>query len=144
MRFASARPRGPIRRWCAAMCSTLAACHRPRDVYASTPSSSASLRWTLPNYSLPERANAQLWAERTPAHFSFHVKAHALMTGQPTEVARLPKGLVDALPGAVASKTKLYAKDLPGELSDAIWAHFIGALEPLHETGRLGGILLQY
>src|SRR6266550_7022428 len=41
-------------------------------------------------YSLPEPAIAALWAARTPDDFVFHVKAHALMTGQPTEVARLP------------------------------------------------------
>ena len=95
-------------------------------------------------YSLPDRATAERWAERTPAHFSFHVKAHALMTGQPTEVARLPAGLVEELPAAIAAKKKIYAKDLPPELDDAVWAYFIDALAPLHETGKLGGILLQY
>ena len=95
-------------------------------------------------YSLPDRATAELWAERTPAHFSFHVKAHALMTGQPTEVARLPAGLVVELPAAIAAKKKIYAKDLPPELDEAVWAYFIDALAPLHETGKLGGILLQF
>ena len=95
-------------------------------------------------YSLPDRANTELWAERTPADFSFHVKAHALMTGQPTEVARLPEGLVDALPKDVASKRKIYAKDLPREIDDAVWTYFIDSLLPLHELGKLGGILLQY
>ena len=95
-------------------------------------------------YSLPERANAHLWAERTPAHFSFHVKAHALMTGQPTEVARLPEDFVELLPKAVAAKKKIYAKDLPLDLYDAVWTHFIDALSPLHDAGKLGGILLQY
>jgi uncharacterized protein YecE (DUF72 family) len=95
-------------------------------------------------YSLPDRANAVLWAERTPAHFSFHLKAHALMTGQPTEVARLPEGLIEALPRALAGKPRIYAKDLPDELTDAIWAHFLDAVAPLEESGRLGGILLQY
>ncbi|MEP7002844.1 MAG: DUF72 domain-containing protein [bacterium] len=95
-------------------------------------------------YSLPVRATAQLWAERTPEHFSFHVKAHALMTGQPTEVARLPKGLVEVLPADVAAKKKIYAKDLPSDLNDELWARFIDALSPLAEVGKLGGILLQY
>lgn len=95
-------------------------------------------------YSLPDPGNARLWAERTPAHFSFHVKAHALMTGQPTEVARLPEGLVHELPANVASMKKMYAKDLPRELDDAVWSYFVDALGPLHEAGKLGGILLQY
>jgi uncharacterized protein YecE (DUF72 family) len=95
-------------------------------------------------YSLPDRGNAELWAERTPPHFSFHVKAHALMTGQPTEVARLPEGLVELLPKDVASKKKIYAKDLPSELLGAVWTYFIDSLAPLYEQGKLGGILLQY
>ena len=95
-------------------------------------------------YSLPERSTAQLWADRTPAHFSFHVKAHALLTGQPTEVSRLPVGLVEALPRGLAAKSRVYAKDLPLELVDAVWEHFVDALLPLEESGKLGGILLQY
>ena len=95
-------------------------------------------------YALPERATAHLWAERTPATFSFHVKAHALMTGQPTEVARLPNEIVELLPAAVARKDRIYAKDLPVEAADAVWARFIDALSPLVEAGKLGGILLQY
>jgi len=95
-------------------------------------------------YSLPERAIASLWAARTPDDFVFHVKAHALMTGQPTEVARLPEPLIDALPAALAEKSRIYAKDLPLELYDAVWDHFLDALEPLRAAGKLGGILLQY
>ena len=95
-------------------------------------------------YSLPERAIARLWADRTPPDFSFHLKAHALMTGQPTEVSRLPEPLIDALPSALAQKPRIYAKDLPLELMDAVWAHFIDALAPLEEAGKLGGILLQF
>jgi uncharacterized protein YecE (DUF72 family) len=95
-------------------------------------------------YSLPERAIATLWAERTPEDFVFHVKAHALMTGQPTEVARLPEPLVAALPAALARKPRIYAKDLPLELYDAVWTYFLDALEPLRQSGKLGGVLLQY
>ena len=95
-------------------------------------------------YSLPERAIATLWAERTPDHFVFHVKAHALMTGQPTEVARLPEPIIDALPAALADKARIYAKDLPLELYDVVWSYFLDALEPLRAAGKLGGVLLQY
>ena len=95
-------------------------------------------------YSLPERAIAALWAERTPDDFVFHVKAHALMTGQPTEVARLPEPLIDALPAALADKARIYAKDLPLELYDLVWTYFLDALEPLRASGKLGGVLLQY
>src|SRR5689334_11671398 len=76
-------------------------------------------------YSLPERAIATLWAERTPDDFVFHVKAHALMTGQPTEVARLPEPIIDALPATLAEKARIYAKDLPLELYDLVWTYFL-------------------
>ncbi len=95
-------------------------------------------------YSLPERATAELWAARTPEGFAFHVKAHALMTGQPTEVARLPKDLVEVLPPGLATKARIYAKDLPAEIDLAIWEHFVTALSPLSDSGKLGGILLQF
>ncbi len=51
-------------------------------------------------YALPRKEQARLWAERTPDDFVFDVKAHALMTGQPSEVKRLPKGLREELPEA--------------------------------------------
>jgi uncharacterized protein YecE (DUF72 family) len=82
--------------------------------------------------------------ERTPPDFTFDVKAHALMTGQPTETRRLPKDFREALPGPLAEKSRLYAKDLPDALRDQVWSWFIEGLEPLKEAGQLGSILLQY
>jgi len=95
-------------------------------------------------YSLPSRRTAELWVERTPPDFTFDIKAHALMTGQPTETKRLPKDLREALPAEVAEKTRIYAKDLPDDLKDDVWAWFADGLAPLAEAGQLGSILLQY
>jgi uncharacterized protein YecE (DUF72 family) len=95
-------------------------------------------------YALPARKNAELWARRTPAHFSFDIKAHALMTGQPSEVKRLPADIRKALPAALAQKARIYGKDLPAELNDRVWAHFRDAVEPLRATGKLGAVMLQY
>ena len=95
-------------------------------------------------YALPQRRMSELWVERTPPDFTFDVKAHALMTGQPTEVRRLPKSLREALPGDLAAKTRIYAKDLPKELLDEIWTMFLDGLEPLRQAGQLGSVLLQY
>src|SRR4029453_11465104 len=58
--------------------------------------------------------------------------------------ARLPQPIIDALPRALADKPRIYAKDLPLELYDAIWTYFLDALEPLRAAGKLGGVLLQY
>src|SRR5688500_10741238 len=76
-------------------------------------------------YSLPVRRTSELWRERTPPDFVFDVKAHALMTGQPTETKRLPRVLRDELPEELKSKARLYARDLPEELRDAVWAMFM-------------------
>lgn len=95
-------------------------------------------------YALPSRRSAALWAERTPDSFTFDVKANALMTGHPSEVRRLPKELRDALPAKLRERPRLYAKDLPAELYDAVWTTFLDALAPLHAAGKLGAVLLQY
>jgi uncharacterized protein YecE (DUF72 family) len=95
-------------------------------------------------YALPSRRTAELWVERTPPDFVFDIKAHALMTGQPTETKRLPKDLRSVLPEDVAAKARIYAKDLPDALRDDVWAWFADGLEPLREAGQLGSILLQY
>jgi uncharacterized protein YecE (DUF72 family) len=95
-------------------------------------------------YAIPARRMAELWCERTPDGFIFDVKAHALMTGQPSEVNRLPKELRAALPSVLAKKLRIYASELPDELRDTVWASFLDALTPLRENGRMGAILLQY
>lgn len=95
-------------------------------------------------YALPVRRTAALWVERTPDGFTFDIKAHALMTGQPSEVSRLPKELRSALPASLANKSRVYASELPAEIRDAVWAAFLDALVPLRDAKRLGAILLQY
>jgi uncharacterized protein YecE (DUF72 family) len=95
-------------------------------------------------YGLPVRRNAELWANRTPDGFRFDIKAYALMTGHPTEVARLPRTLRDALPPTVASQKRVYARDLPPDIYDEVWSLFRDALEPLVAANKLGSVLLQY
>ena len=95
-------------------------------------------------YALPNARTAELWRDRTPPDFVFDVKAHALMTGQPTETKRLPKSIREALPLELADKPRLYAKDLPVELREAVFTMFMEGLEPLRAAGQLGSILLQY
>jgi uncharacterized protein YecE (DUF72 family) len=95
-------------------------------------------------YALPARRMADLWVERTPDDFTFNLKAHALMTGQPTETSRLPREIREALPRALRDKRRIYSKDLPTELLDAVWRIYREALEPLRTAGKLGAILMQY
>ena len=95
-------------------------------------------------YAIPARRTAELWVERTPANFVFDLKAHALMTGQPSEPSRLPKALRDALPDEIRAKRRVYASELPAEVHDAVWSEFVSSLTPLAASGKLGAIILQY
>ena len=67
-----------------------------------------------PFYALPDPDVTRRWAERTPAHFTFHAKASAAMTFH------------------------------EGEPTDQAFAEFRCALEPLELSGKLRGVLLQY
>jgi uncharacterized protein YecE (DUF72 family) len=95
-------------------------------------------------YALPSARVATAWVDRTPPDFMFDAKAHALMTGQPTETKRLPKDLRAALPDELAGKSRIYARDLPSELRDEVWRLYLAGLEPLRAGGQLGSVLLQY
>jgi uncharacterized protein YecE (DUF72 family) len=95
-------------------------------------------------YALPTRRMGEAWLERTPPDFTFDIKAHALMTGQPSEVKRLPKEIREELPAELLDRKRIYGKDLPSEVYDAIWAAFLDGLKPLHSAGKLGAVFLQY
>jgi uncharacterized protein YecE (DUF72 family) len=95
-------------------------------------------------YALPSKRTAETWVERTPDDFVFDVKAHALMTGQPTEVARLPKAVKEELPSELKEKKRIYRKDMPGELLDLVYEQFREALEPLIKAKKLGAVFVQF
>jgi len=95
-------------------------------------------------YAMPNKRTAESWVERTPKDFVFDIKAHALMTGQPTEVARLPKAIREELGSELAEKKRIYRKDMPAELLDAVYAQFREALAPLVEAGKLGAVFVQF
>jgi len=94
-------------------------------------------------YAIPDAVMTERWVERTPADFVFSVKAHALMTGHATEIARLPRSIRDELPATIEG-SRVYAKDLSPELRDEVWRLFRNALAPLQESGKLGTVLLQF
>jgi uncharacterized protein YecE (DUF72 family) len=95
-------------------------------------------------YTLPTRAMAVAWAARTPAGFVFHVKAHALMTGHPADVRRLPDWLRREIPASAVQNGRVYGKDLPPLLLDDVWHRFVAALDPLVAARKLGAIFLQF
>lgn len=95
-------------------------------------------------YALPNPINARLWAERTPRDFTFNIKAFALLTQHPVEVARLPGDIQEALPEEVRSRSRVYPKDLPEEVRALVWERFRRGIDPLREANKLGCVLLQF
>ncbi len=93
-------------------------------------------------YALPAEQTARAWAMRTPADFTFNVKAFSLFTQHPTPVKALPADLREA--ASQSGKARVYLKDVDPALADAAWDRFLAALEPLRGTGKLGAILLQF
>ena len=91
---------------------------------------------------MPSPATAQLWAERTPNHFTMNVKAFRIFTGHQTSPIVLHKDIRASL--SPSSKANLYYKDLPPELRDELWRRFIEALQPLRAAGKLGLVHFQF
>jgi len=121
-------------------------------------------------YALPAEQTAAAWASRTPAGFTFNVKAFSLFTQHPTPVKALPVDLREAVAasgasgasgtsgasgasgasgtsgasGAASGKSRVYLKDVDPVVVDQAWERFLAALEPLRQAGKLGAILLQF
>jgi uncharacterized protein YecE (DUF72 family) len=91
-------------------------------------------------YHLPAREMVERWAERTPDGFVMHVKAFGVMTRHPVKVEQLPPDLRDEAPLDQRGRVERPSREFRAE----IFRRFHEALEPLRETGKLGGILLQF
>jgi uncharacterized protein YecE (DUF72 family) len=93
-------------------------------------------------YALPAERTAATWAARTPAGFTFNVKAFSLFTHHPTPVKALPADLREA--AERTGKARIYLADADPEVVEQAWDRFFAALEPLREVDKLGAILLQF
>jgi len=91
---------------------------------------------------VPELARS--WAERVPEGFCFDVKAYGLLTGHPVETASLWPDIKHELQPEAVSKRRVYSHHLPAEALEEAWARSVHALSPLHDSGHLGAMLLQY
>jgi uncharacterized protein YecE (DUF72 family) len=90
-------------------------------------------------YTPPNERNSELWAVRTPDHFTFNIKAFSLLTGHPTRVSAIYKELRPE-----TDKRNVYPKDLDAKVIDGVWERFLASLEPLYESGKLGALLFQF
>ncbi len=93
-------------------------------------------------YALPAEQTAAAWAARTPAGFTFNVKAFSLFTQHPTPVRALPADLRES--AGKSGKDRVYLKDVDPKVTGQAWDRFLAALEPLRQAGKLGAILLQF
>jgi uncharacterized protein YecE (DUF72 family) len=91
-------------------------------------------------YRLPDATLVGTWAERVPDGFTMHVKAFGLMTRHPVKLEALPEDLRDTM--SVDERGRVDRP--PRELRAEVFRRFASALEPLRQTGKLGGILLQF
>jgi uncharacterized protein YecE (DUF72 family) len=90
-------------------------------------------------YGPPAEQTTKLWAQRTPAGFTFNIKAFSLLTGHPTKVSALYKDLRPE-----TTKKNVYPQDLPPPAYEEVWSRFLAALDPLAEAGKLGAVLFQF
>jgi uncharacterized protein YecE (DUF72 family) len=90
-------------------------------------------------YRLPERTTTAGWAERTPDDFLFHIKAFGMMTRHPVKLEQLPPDLRDAAETDARGRVDRPSRELRTE----VFRRFVEELQPLRETGKLGGILFQ-
>jgi len=87
----------------------------------------------------PRPETAALWVARTPARFTFNIKAFSLLTGHPTKASALPAELRPE-----SDKKNLYPGDFPAQTYEDVWSLFLSALEPLTGAGKLGAVLFQF
>jgi uncharacterized protein YecE (DUF72 family) len=90
-------------------------------------------------YAPPAERTTRAWAERTPTHFRFNIKAFSLLTGHPTKISALYQ---DLRPDT--DKANIYRDALSPQAYEDVWSRFLSALDPLTEAGKLGAILFQF
>src|SRR5262245_4136351 len=95
-------------------------------------------------YYPPSEKNSVLWIERTPADFTFNIKAYSLLTNHPTRVDSLYGDLKATLAPELLEKRNVYRDKLPDDAVDEVWQRFRDALVPLHSAGKLGAVLFQF
>ncbi len=93
-------------------------------------------------YALPSERNSERWAERTPAHFIFNIKAFGWLTQHAVDATRLPKAIKEELPAPLRTETRI--KNPAAPLLNLAFQMFWSALQPLREADKLGLLLFQF
>ncbi|RPJ05909.1 MAG: DUF72 domain-containing protein, partial [Deltaproteobacteria bacterium] len=93
-------------------------------------------------YAIPPSHTTELWAERSPDSFLFHVKVYGALTGHGTDPRTLPKALRELLPAGEKEKHTIHIKE--PELLKAVADAFTASLSPLRTAGKLGLLVFQF
>jgi uncharacterized protein YecE (DUF72 family) len=84
------------------------------------------------------------WVDRTPEGFVIDVRAHRLFTQHAVPIDSLWAEVRDVLPPSARSRRQVYAADLPARALDLALDRFFGALQPVHEFGKLGAVVFPF
>ncbi len=93
-------------------------------------------------YALPRPQVAQLWVERTPENFLFHVKAYAALTGHTVEPKTLPLPIQERLEEKEKNRPYIFIHD-PGMIK-SLARYFQQSIAPLGEAKKLGLVVFQF
>jgi uncharacterized protein YecE (DUF72 family) len=91
-------------------------------------------------YGLPQESHARAWAGRTPDHFTFHIKAYGMMTRHDVDERALHPDLRD-YPYEL-SRGRVHKP--PQEMVEHSFDIFARELQPLVDSGKMGGVLMQF
>lgn len=94
-------------------------------------------------YALLPPSTAEKWVIATRPGFTFHVKAHPVLTGHPIEVSRLPGDLKQALCEA-GIEGRTYPSSLPPTVLREMEDRFEALVMVLSRAEKLGAVMLQF
>lgn len=93
-------------------------------------------------YAIPQAHTVELWAERTPPEFTFHIKVYGALTGHGIDPRTLSRPLRELIP--LADRYRQSIRITEPALLHAIADAFTASLTPLRDSGKLGLLVFQY
>ena len=93
-------------------------------------------------YAIPNIRNVNLWAQRTPDNFTFHIKVYGALTGHGIDPKTLPKDILNLL--SEKDRTNKHVCIKEPDLLKTIAERFIEPLYPLSKADKLGVLVFQF